>query len=89
MDFLLFCIELGNKISNDPGPKTRATKELVKSTVTGVVTVYDELVNNTLSVVKESSNATANILQHKYGKEIEKQAYCKNFRKNWKKIEKF
>merc|ERR1712113_162220 len=56
------------------GPKSEAAKEIVKSTVAGVYTVYDELVNSGLHLVQTSSHATAEVLGHKYGDEVHRAA---------------
>jgi len=41
----------------------------VKSTISGVVTIYDEVVNSSLTLMKETGHATANVVEHKYGKD--------------------
>eukprot|EP01083_Nonionella_stella_P250561 865343_1 len=66
--------ELGQRITSESGPKTQAAKEIVKSTVAGVYTVYDELVSSGLHLVQQSSHATAEVLGHKYGDEVHRAA---------------
>lgn len=65
---------LGQKISSESGPKSQAAKEIVKSTVAGVYTIYDELVGSGLHLVQTSSHATAEVLGHKYGDEVHRAA---------------
>merc|ERR1719167_1223866 len=52
----------GKRIAAESGPKAKAAKEIVKSTVAGVYTVYDEAVSSALHLVRESSHATAEVL---------------------------
>eukprot|EP00485_Elphidium_margaritaceum_P006641 CAMPEP_0202690270 /NCGR_PEP_ID=MMETSP1385-20130828/5299_1 /ASSEMBLY_ACC=CAM_ASM_000861 /TAXON_ID=933848 /ORGANISM="Elphidium margaritaceum" /LENGTH=465 /DNA_ID=CAMNT_0049345507 /DNA_START=44 /DNA_END=1441 /DNA_ORIENTATION=- len=65
---------IGQQLQNDPTPKMEAAKEVVKSTVAGVYTVYDELVHSGLHLVQHSSHATATVLGHKYGDEVHRAA---------------
>ena len=62
------------RISAESGPKAEAAKEIVKSTVAGVYTVYDEAVSSALHLVREGSHATAEVLGHKYGDEVHRAA---------------
>ena len=62
------------RIASESGPRTQAAKEVVKSTVAGVYTIYDEVVNSGLHLVQQSSHATAEVLGHKYGDEVHRAA---------------
>jgi len=62
--------EMGQKISGVENPKMKAAKEVVKSTISGAVILLDETVNAGLHVVKEATNATADVVGHKYGTEV-------------------
>eukprot|EP00484_Ammonia_sp_Unknown_P019803 CAMPEP_0197022964 /NCGR_PEP_ID=MMETSP1384-20130603/3761_1 /TAXON_ID=29189 /ORGANISM="Ammonia sp." /LENGTH=511 /DNA_ID=CAMNT_0042451097 /DNA_START=23 /DNA_END=1558 /DNA_ORIENTATION=- len=66
--------KLGKKLTEDAGPKTEAAKQVVKSTVAGAYTVYDELVTGGLHLVRQSSHATAEVLGFKYGDEVHRAA---------------
>jgi len=66
--------EMGQKISAVENPKMKAAKEVVRSTVAGALTVFDETVNAGLKVVKDASTATADIVGHKYGLEAHEAA---------------
>lgn len=61
---------LGKKIVSESGPKTQAAKEIVKSAVAGVFTIYDEVVTAGLTLVKETGTQTANVAKHKYGDDV-------------------
>eukprot|EP01084_Bolivina_argentea_P050400 92666_1 len=65
---------VGQRLSAESGPKSKAAKEIVKSTVAGAYTVYDELVSSGLHLVQQSSHATAEVLGHKYGDEVHRAA---------------
>ena len=67
--------EFGKKLNDDPGPKTRAAKELIKSTLNGAFTIYDEVVGSTLHLVSETSHATADVLGKKYGDDMKEAAH--------------
>jgi len=62
--------EMGQRMAANENPKVKAAKEVVKSTIAGAVTLLDETVDTGLHVVKGATDATVDIVGHKYGSEV-------------------
>jgi len=60
----------GQSIINDKTPKMEAAKDITKSAITGAFIIYEELQNAAIILVGEIADASADVVEYRYGQQM-------------------